>query len=90
MPGSLILLGGEPGIGKSTLMLQTVMRMPEKKTLYCSGDESERQIKLCALKEEHGHSRFPFLSYFAFHILYSRLKKERDQILVGVLYSNLL
>lgn len=31
VPGSLVLLGGEPGIGKSTLMLQTVMRMPEKK-----------------------------------------------------------
>lgn len=48
VPGSLILLGGEPGIGKSTLMLQTVMHMPEKRTLYCSGEESERQIKLRA------------------------------------------
>lgn len=48
VPGSLILLGGEPGIGKSTLLLQTVMRMPEKKVLYVSGEESERQIKLRA------------------------------------------
>ena len=53
VPGSLILLGGEPGIGKSTLMLQTVMRMPEKKVLYCSGEESERQIKLRAERLEN-------------------------------------
>lgn len=53
VPGSLILLGGEPGIGKSTLMLQTVMRMPEKKVLYVSGEESERQIKLRAERIEN-------------------------------------
>ena len=52
VPGSLILLGGEPGIGKSTLMLQTVMRLPEKKVLYVSGEESERQIKLRAERIE--------------------------------------
>ncbi len=53
VPGSLILLGGEPGIGKSTLMLQTVMRMPEKRVLYVSGEESERQIKLRAERIEN-------------------------------------
>lgn len=52
VPGSLILLGGEPGIGKSTLMLQTVMRMPGVRTLYVSGEESERQIKLRAERIE--------------------------------------
>ena len=46
--GSLVLLGGEPGIGKSTLILQTVLRMPEKRILYVSGEESARQLKLRA------------------------------------------
>ncbi|MBO7295046.1 MAG: DNA repair protein RadA, partial [Bacteroidaceae bacterium] len=48
VPGSLILLGGEPGIGKSTLLLQTVLAMKERRILYVSGEESERQIKLRA------------------------------------------
>jgi DNA repair protein RadA/Sms len=47
VPGSLTLIGGEPGIGKSTLMLQTALRMPLK-TLYISGEESQRQIKMRA------------------------------------------
>lgn len=46
--GSLVLLGGEPGIGKSTLILQTVLRLQDKKILYVSGEESARQIKLRA------------------------------------------
>lgn len=46
--GSLVLIGGEPGIGKSTLVLQTVLRMPEKCILYISGEESARQLKLRA------------------------------------------
>lgn len=48
VPGSLVLLGGEPGIGKSTLVLQTVLRMHGKRILYVSGEESARQIKLRA------------------------------------------
>lgn len=48
VPGSLILLGGEPGIGKSTLVLQTVLRMTDRKVLYVSGEESARQLKLRA------------------------------------------
>ena len=46
--GSLVLIGGEPGIGKSTLVLQTVLRIPEKRILYVSGEESAEQIKLRA------------------------------------------
>ena len=48
VPGSLILIGGEPGIGKSTLVLQTVMRMSRSKVLYVSGEESVQQLKLRA------------------------------------------
>ncbi len=48
VPGSLVLLGGEPGIGKSTLALQVLMQQGERKTLYASGEESVRQLKLRA------------------------------------------
>ncbi len=48
VPGSMTLLGGEPGIGKSTLILQTVMRLKGMKVLYVSGEESARQLKLRA------------------------------------------
>lgn len=48
VPGSITLLGGEPGIGKSTLTLQTILHMPERRILYVSGEESAHQIKLRA------------------------------------------
>ena len=47
VPGSLVLLGGEPGVGKSTLLLQIALRLPYK-TLYVSGEESQKQIKMRA------------------------------------------
>lgn len=47
MPGSLVLIGGEPGIGKSTLMLQVAVSLPQK-VLYVSGEESNQQIKMRA------------------------------------------
>lgn len=48
VPGSMVLLGGEPGIGKSTLALQVLMKMGHMKTLYASGEESAKQLKLRA------------------------------------------
>lgn len=48
VPGSMVLIGGEPGIGKSTLVLQVVLQMQNRKTLYVSGEESVKQIKLRA------------------------------------------
>ncbi len=48
VPGSLVLLGGEPGIGKSTLALQVLMQQGERKTFYASGEESAQQLKLRA------------------------------------------
>ena len=48
VPGSMVLLGGDPGIGKSTLVLQTVMNTIDKKILYVSGEESAYQLKLRA------------------------------------------
>ena len=48
VPGSIVLLGGEPGIGKSTLTLQTILHMPERRILYVSGEESAHQLKMRA------------------------------------------
>ena len=48
VPGSITLLGGEPGIGKSTLTLQTILNMTDRRILYVSGEESAHQIKLRA------------------------------------------
>ena len=46
--GSLVLIGGEPGIGKSTLVLQTILKLHDLKVLYVSGEESYRQLKMRA------------------------------------------
>lgn len=50
VPGSMVLLGGDPGIGKSTLLLQTVMNIHDRKVLYVSGEESAYQLKLRATR----------------------------------------
>ncbi|MBT3322559.1 MAG: DNA repair protein RadA, partial [Anaerolineae bacterium] len=51
VPGSIVLIGGDPGIGKSTLLLQMTMGMADKhRVLYVSGEESERQIKMRATR----------------------------------------
>jgi DNA repair protein RadA/Sms len=55
VPGSIVLIGGDPGIGKSTLMLQMAMEMAAtKRVLYVSGEESERQIKMRAVRLNSG------------------------------------
>ena len=48
VPGSLVLIGGEPGIGKSTLSLQIPLRCPSLRTLYVTGEESAKQVKMRA------------------------------------------
>ncbi len=53
VPGSMVLLGGDPGIGKSTLVLQTVLRMTDRKVLYVSGEESAFQLKMRAERLSH-------------------------------------
>ena len=51
VPGSIVLVGGDPGIGKSTLLLQVALEMARTGlVLYVSGEESERQIKMRALR----------------------------------------
>lgn len=50
VPGSIVLIGGEPGIGKSTLLLQLALQLKNLKILYISGEESEQQIKMRAMR----------------------------------------
>ncbi|MBE7536492.1 MAG: DNA repair protein RadA [Anaerolineales bacterium] len=60
VPGSIVLVGGDPGIGKSTLMLQMAMEMADqKRVLYVSGEESERQIKMRATRLNNGKKELP-------------------------------
>lgn len=58
VPGSLVLIGGEPGIGKSTLMLQVGLGMKSLRVLYVSGEESEQQIKMRADRIGHSSQNF--------------------------------
>ena len=88
--GSLVLLGGEPGIGKSTLILQTVLRLPDKKILYVSGEESARQIKLRAdrlntlpLREGQGGSSLLILCETSLEAIYEHIEAEQPDI-VGI------
>lgn len=53
VPGSIVLLGGEPGIGKSTLTLQTILRLKDRRILYVSGEESAHQLKMRAERIAH-------------------------------------
>lgn len=60
VPGSIVLVGGDPGIGKSTLMLQMTLAMAgSKRVLYVSGEESERQIKMRADRLMERSGQFP-------------------------------
>ena len=57
VPGSIVLIGGDPGIGKSTLLLQMAMLMAQnRRVLYVSGEESERQIRMRAVRLRGGES----------------------------------
>ncbi len=82
VPGSLVLLGGEPGIGKSTLMLQTVMRMPEKKVLYVSGEESERQIKLRAERIENATADILVVCETSLENIFHEIAEIKPQLVI--------
>ncbi len=55
VPGSIVLIGGEPGIGKSTLVLQNVLRIRSRKVLYVSGEESPQQLRMRADRIARSH-----------------------------------
>ena len=86
--GSIVLLGGEPGIGKSTLTLQTVMCLQDLKVLYVSGEESARQIKMRAqrLATANGGNRLSdnllVLCETSLEKIYEQIKAVQPQMLV--------
>jgi DNA repair protein RadA/Sms len=61
VPGSIVLIGGDPGIGKSTLLLQAALALADTNgpVLYASGEESERQMKMRAARLTDGEAKFP-------------------------------
>jgi DNA replication and repair protein RadA len=83
VPGSLILLGGEPGIGKSTLTLQTILHMPDKRILYVSGEESAHQIKMRAerISAEAAESIFILCETSLEHI-FGHIQEVRPELVV--------
>ena len=82
VPGSLVLLGGEPGIGKSTLVLQTVLRMPDKRILYVSGEESARQRKLRADRIRHASSDCLIVCETSLEQIYTHIKNTQPELII--------
>lgn len=82
VPGSLVLLGGEPGIGKSTLVLQTVLRLGKKKVLYVSGEESVQQIKLRAERIEYEKSACMIVCETRLETIFEHIKECSPQLII--------
>ena len=81
VPGSLTLLGGEPGIGKSTLLLQIAIRLPYS-TLYVSGEESQSQIKMRANRMNHKSDDCYVLTEINLESIFKQIQKTEPQILI--------
>ena len=81
VPGSLILLGGEPGIGKSTLLLQIALKLPYK-TLYVSGEESQKQIKMRADRIYQGSESCFILTETKTQNIFQQIKATEPDIVV--------
>ncbi|NJB82005.1 DNA repair protein RadA [Wenyingzhuangia aestuarii] len=81
VPGSIILLGGEPGIGKSTLMLQVALSMKHK-VLYVSGEESQTQIKLRAERVQNLNQDCLILTETNTQKIFKAIQIEQPEILV--------
>lgn len=81
VPGSLILLGGEPGIGKSTLLLQISLKLPYK-TLYISGEESQKQIKMRAERISQKNSNCFVLTETKTQNIFKQISEVQPDIVV--------
>lgn len=84
VPGSLILLGGEPGIGKSTLTLQVAAKFAETigKTLLASGEESAEQIALRAIRLKNSHEKLHIFSENTIENILATAEAEKPKLLV--------
>ena len=81
VPGSLILLGGEPGIGKSTLLLQ-ISLMLSNKVLYVSGEESEAQIKMRADRIKYNNENCYIFTENKIENIFHQVKKIKPHVLI--------
>ena len=82
VPGSLILLGGDPGIGKSTLLLQFALSSKKKKILYVSGEESEKQIKMRAERINKDSEHCYILAETSTQNIFQQIEQVQPDILV--------
>lgn len=82
VPGSLVLIGGEPGIGKSTLVLQTILRLPDLRVLYVSGEESARQLKLRADRIPHNSPDCLIVCETSLEKIYVHIKNTRPDLVI--------
>ncbi len=83
VPGGVVLIGGDPGIGKSTLLLQALAALSaERRTLYVSGEESAGQIALRARRLELAEADFPLLTEIRLEAILGTLKAERPEVVV--------
>ena len=82
VPGSLILLGGDPGIGKSTLLLQLALSSKSKKILYVSGEESEKQIKMRAERINKNSEHCYILTETSTNNIFQEIEKIQPDILI--------
>ncbi|MCW5881362.1 MAG: AAA family ATPase, partial [Anaerolineae bacterium] len=84
VPGSLVLIGGDPGIGKSTLLLQVsaLMSRPLKPVLYVSGEESVRQIKLRADRLDVDASDLYLLSETNLNVIMEQARQLKPRLLI--------
>ena len=81
-PGSLVLMGGEPGIGKSTLLLQVAIQLKERKVLYISGEESEKQIQQRALRLGNTNDECYILTETATHKIFHFIRDLQPDIVI--------
>jgi DNA repair protein RadA/Sms len=82
VPGSVVLIGGEPGIGKSTLMLQVALKCPDRKILYISGEESEQQIRMRAERIGSVHENCFILTETNTQAIFQHLEGLRPEVII--------
>ena len=80
--GSIVLVAGEPGIGKSTLFLQIGLHLSGIKTLYISGEESEQQIKMRADRLKAANDDFYLLTETATNVIFQEIKKLKPELVI--------
>ena len=80
--GSIVLVAGEPGIGKSTLFLQNALQMKDITTLYVSGEESEQQIKMRADRLKINNEQFYLLTETSTQSIFQEIKKLKPQLVI--------